>query len=358
VAAPVLSPRTLGRALLARQGLLERRAVPGPSEVERLVAVHAQIPGNPYVGLWSRLTAFDPEAVSAQVEDGRLVRSAVPRGTVHMLTARDWATLWPLTAPVLAKSFASAFGRGLAGAPLDEVVAAGTALLTAAPRRRGELSRLLGERWPQADPDALGYAVTHHAPVVQLPPRGTWAGRGGPVWALGETWAPVAPDPAPDPAPVVLRFLRAYGPATAADLRTWSRWNGMREVLARLRPQLRAFRDERGRELLDVEDGLLPDPETPAPPRLLPEYDDALLAHEDRSRTMAGPAMWRTLPPGGTRGTVLVDGVLAGTWVVAEADGAATLALRAPEAAAEEAEALLAFLHPSAAHRRVVLSAR
>ena len=171
------------------------------------------------------------------------------------------------------------------------------------------MSRALAPRWPDADADSLGYAATFLLPLVQAPPRAVWGKTASAKWLNAETTlgAPVEWDA--DPGEVLLRYLRAFGPAAPKDVRAWCYRTGLREVIDGLRSQLRTFRTEEGVELLDVEDGLFPDPDTPAPVRFLPEYDNATLGFADRSRI---------LPPGTERpfwkGTVLVDGFAAGTW--------------------------------------------
>ena len=118
---------------------------------------------------------------------------------------------------------------------------------------------------------------------------------------------------------LIVRYLRAFGPATAADIATWSRLTGIAAVLDRLGAQLRKWTDEAGRTLWDVVDGELADPEMPAPVRLLPEYDNVLLAHADRSRFFDADSTAALYPAGQLgRGHVLVDGTLRGSWRIAD----------------------------------------
>jgi Winged helix DNA-binding domain len=367
VAAPVLTDRALNRALLARQGLLQRTARPALDLVEHLVGLQAQEPANPYLALWSRLERFDPHELSALVADGRAVRGQLMRATIHLVSARDYALLQPLTRGVLAQVFKNAFRARLGDAPVADVVAAGIELLAAKPCTRAELGAALARRWPDAEPTALAHAVTFHAPLVQVPPRGLWRATGQATWALardgvGAAAGGAAADDGAARDALVLRYLAAFGPAAVADIRTWSGVTGLRAVAERLRPSLRAFRDERGRELLDVESGPLPGPDTPAPPRFLPEYDNVALSHADRSRLLPGGAPAGFAPRGG--GWLLVDGLHRAHWQLVAGRDAATLTIDrfAPRAedppgtvdhVAAEGRAMLAFLAPEAAAHRV-----
>jgi hypothetical protein len=286
------------------------------------------------------------------------------RATIHLVSARDCRILQPLVAPIFAKAFVSPFGKGLAGVDAGEVARVGRELVAEEPRTRAQLSALLAPRWPQADPVSLAHAVTHHAALVQVPPRGLWAEGAQATWAATEAWLDAELDPEPSIDGVVLRYLAAFGPATAGDARTWSRLTGLQDVLARLRSQLRTFRDERGRELYDVPDGPLPDPGTPAPPRFLPEYDNVLLSHDDRSRVLAGHGPGLPFPGGKWKGTLLFDGFYRANWTIAIDGSAATLTIDRftplpddPAGAlhdiAAEGEGLLALVAPDAAERRV-----
>jgi hypothetical protein len=335
----------LNRALLARQGLLGRDRVPPLEMVERLVGMQAQVPGDPYVGLFSRIDGFRTGDLRSVIESRAAVRAQLIRSTIHLVSARDCLRLQPLVAPVLARTFKSPFAAQMGSATIDEVVAAGRELLHEWPRTRAELARLLAPRWPDAEPIALAHAVTFHLPLVQTTPRGLWGESGAARWALTEDWLDSPLDITAAIDEFVLRYLRAFGPATAADLRTWSGLARLGEIVDRLRPQLRTFRDEAGRELLDVEDGLLPDPEAPAPPRFLPEYDNSVLSHADRSRIVSAPP--------GTGYPLLVDGFYSAGWKLAgdtititgcapddaiEAEGLSLLGLSAPGASAPRVE--------------------
>jgi hypothetical protein len=362
--ADVLSPRALNRALMARQGLLERSATPVAEMVERLVGMQAQVPSNPYVALWSRLHDFDPGELSGLIAGRAAVRAGAMRATIHLLTARDCLAIQPITGDVLERTFRSGFGKVTEGVDVDAIAAAGRELLAVEPRTRADLARLLAPRWPDVEPETLGLTVTFKTPLVQVPPRGLWGETSQARWALTEQWLGAPLDGGATVDALVLRYLAAFGPATVADVRTWSRLTGLRAVVERLRPQLRTFRDERGRELFDVEDAPLPDPDTPVPVRFLPEYDNVLLSHEDRSRVLAGLGPRLPVPTGRWIGTLLVDGFFRAYWQLTEEDGAATLTIDRFTPAADDApgtatdveaggERLLALLAPSAAERQI-----
>jgi hypothetical protein len=372
--APVLTRRQLNRSLLARQWLLERRVATAEETIEHLVAMQAQEPFDPYTALWSRLAGFRPEELSDLIATKRAVRApSMLRTTIHLLTARDWLRLRPVLQIVQEQGFrGSPFFRNLEGLDLDEVCAEGRRLLDERPRSGNDLGKALAERWPGRDPASLGYAVRSRVPVVQLPPRGLWGKRGGPVLASGETWLgeSIGTDDAPDA--MVLRYLAAFGPASAADVQTWCWRTRLGPVLERLRPQLRTFRDEAGRELFDVPDAPMPDPDTPAPVRFFPTYDNIYLSHKDRSRIIDEHASWTTAPSQFNEifryGSFAVDGYVVGGWRMerdVKAGRATIVAVPLVQLAAAsrrdveaEAIALASFLAPELADRDVRFEAR
>jgi Winged helix DNA-binding domain len=361
-AAPVLTNRALNRALLARQHLLERSTMPPLAMIEHLVAMQAQNPLDPYVGLWSRLEAFEPAALAGALESRAAVRIGLLRTTLHLVTADDAVRLWPVTREVLRRAWGSSpFRKDLAGVDLDAVLDASRAFLHDEARTASELGAHLAEGWPDRKPTSLAYAARFLLPIVQVPPRGVWGRTGRASWRTIEGWlgvrGPLPDEAAPDDA--VLRYLAAFGPASVADIATWSWLTGVRAVVERLRPRLRTFRDEAGRELFDVPDAPLPDADTPAPPRFLPEYDNLLLSHDERRRVIPEANLGRLT---GWVGSFLVDGFLAGQWRLDRTRSAATLVLEPFErlrsddevALVAEAQALLAFHAAGVPERTVV----
>jgi hypothetical protein len=349
----VLSRRALNRATLERQLLLRRWEMPTADAIEHLVGMQAQAPNAPYVSLWARLDGFRHDELIQLITERRAVRAPLMRATVHLVTARDCLALRPLTQPVLVRNFSGqSFARDLAGADIEAIMAAGRALLEERPRTRAELGPLLGERWPDRDATSLAYAISYLVPLVQVPPRGIWGMSGEAAWATVEAWLGRALDRDPSPDEMVMRYLAAFGPATVKDIQTWSSLTRLREVIERLRPRLATFRDEHGNELFDLPDAPRPDPDTPAPPRFLPEYDNILLSHADRSRIIIDGRRVPLFPGnGGSLGTVLVDGFFRGTWKITRHHDTALLTIEPFEVLpkqdrstlAEEGARLLAF---------------
>jgi hypothetical protein len=244
------------------------------------------------------------------------------------------------------------------GLDVPKVVAAARKLLEKEPRNFTELRDLLLERFPKVNERALGYATRMNLPLVMVPTDAPWAFPAQADFTVADRWLKRKLSVKTDPTPHVLRHLAAFGPATAADVQTWSGLKGVKALLKDLGDDLAVFEDENGRALFDLPDAPRPDEDVPAPVRFLPEFDNLVLAHQDRTRVLAdehrGEVTTKNLR---VRATFLVDGVVAGTWTTARKKDAATLTL-APfgkltkatlKELTAEGEALLAFLEPDAA---------
>lgn len=336
----VLSRRALNRALLERQLLLRRAKMPALQAIEHLAGMQAQVPGDPYVGLWSRLHGFGFDDLGGLIAERQAVRATMMRGTIHLMSADDALFYRPKLQGVLERDVHpnAMFGkRKLEGLDMDALLDQGRALLEEAPRSAAQLREVLAPRWPDRDPAALAYAIRVLLPVVHVPPRGIW-GRSGPIaFAVMESWLGRPLDADRDPDPLMLRYLRAFGPASVADAATWSGLRGLREVFERLRPSLRTFVDEQGRELFDLPDAPRPDPDVPAPPRFLPGFDNALLSHADRTRVISDEYRKALTGVNGLApGTILLNGFVRGTWSIAREKSAAALTIAAFEKLAKK----------------------
>jgi Winged helix DNA-binding domain len=364
----VLSQRALNRALLSRQLLLDRVDLPdeaGPRRatviqaIEHLVGLQAQAPFPPYYGLWSRLGGFRPDDLAELITDRSVVRIALMRGTIHLVSARDCLPLRQLLQPVLERGLRGTFGKQLAGVDPVAVAAAGRTLVESEPMTFSQLGGALAGHFPDHPPAALAQAVRAHVPLVQVPPRAVWGRAGQSLHTPAEHWLgqPAEPDPAHPQTKtldcLVTRYLGAFGPATARDVAAWSGLTGLRAVMEQLRPSLVTFRDKQGAELFDLPSAPRPSDEVPAPVRLAAEFDNLLLAHADRSRVVHPDHLKRFYTINGIfPGAVLIDGFVAGMWRLARTKSTATLTVelfgpvRERDQVAQEAERLLEFCAP------------
>jgi Winged helix DNA-binding domain len=352
---PALSTRALGRATLARQGLLGRTDLSVAKACERFGGFQAQEARPPALGLWNRLEGFDVEQLRRAARRGTVVRAVLLRGTIHLVSARDFAWMRPTVGPVLTAGMRS---PGIEDLDLPKVLAAARRLLAQEPRTFGALREALAESFPGDPPRALGSAVRLSLPLTMVPTDDPWCWPPDARFALAETGAE-------DPAALVRRHLAAFGPATGADVQAWSGVKGLKDVIAGLADELVELTDDRRRTLWDLPDAPRPDEETEAPPRFLPSWDSLVMAHRDRTRVVPEEHRakltsknLRVLP------TFLWDGVVAGLWGVETKRGTATLEVRpfarlprgAKGALEAEAEAALAFAAPGAARRAIAFA--
>lgn len=353
----MLTTKACNRATLDRQLLLRRADLAPLTAVEHLIGLQAQAPFPPYTGLWTRLADFRPPALADLLLDRRVVRIALMRGTVHLVSAADCLALRPLHQDMLERTVRTAYRRHLDGIEWADVAEYGRALVEENPRSTTELGALLLKRWPDRDRQALLNVVRSALPLVQLPPRGIWGRSGQPTVTTAQTWLnrPLCTDSTIDA--LVLRYLAAFGPASVADAQKWSGLTRLGEVFDRLRPNLITFRAENGGELFDLPQAPRPDADVEAPVRFLPDFDNILLSHADTTWIMPAEHRPRLFTINGIiRAALLVDGRTAGKWHISKAGPVATLTIepfrrlstRDTKAVEAEGTRLLAFAEEGA----------
>ncbi|WP_435863501.1 winged helix DNA-binding domain-containing protein [Streptomyces prunicolor] len=318
--APVLDIRDLNRATLDRQLLLRRSPLSARAGIEHLLGLQAQNVKPPYYALAARLDGFVPEELSGLMAEREVVRIVTMRSTIHTHTAADCLSLRPLVQAARDRELGN-FRKGLVGVDLGRLAVRARELVEVEPRTMKELREALLVEWPDADPQALAIAARCKLPLVQVTPRGLWGRSGQVALTTAEHWLGRPAEPTPTPDATVLRYLAAFGPASVKDMQTWAGLTRLREAFERLRPQLVTFYDPNGVELFDLPDAPRPAADTPAPPRFLPEFDNLLLSHADRTRVVP-PEYWGRAWQGNVaHRTFLVDGFLAGVWKLDDGDG-------------------------------------
>lgn len=353
----VLTTRMLNRATLARQMLLTREKTTALRAVERLCGMQAQLARPPYIGLWSRVAGFQAADLTRLALTRKVVRGTLMRVTLHLVTTKDYAGLRPLLQPMLSAGFQRARGEGVSGLELESVLAAARACLQERPCTFNDVRAVLGKKWPKLDERALGYAVRTHLPLVQVPTATAWGWPGAAAFVVAESWLGKAMGKGWDERRLVLRYLEAFGPADHRDAEMWSGLSKLRGAFEALRPKLQVFRDEKGRELFDLPKAPRPPADRAAPVRFLPDYDNLMLGHADRTRIV--PAVHRPkLATTNLRvvSTFLVDGFVAGAWRISRARSSATLELEPFESFSTKVRAeltregggLLRFAEPDA----------
>ncbi len=357
-----LDLRALNRATLARQLLLARESVTPLAAIERLVGLQAQAPRPPFVGLWTRLKDFKREDLLRLLKQKKVVRATALRGTLHLLSARDFLALRGALQPALDWAMQSLLRERAKGLDVPALTEAATGFFDRQPATFDALRDHLVARYPKGDDRAMGFAVRCCLPLVQVPNDERWGFPSAPPFAVAERWLGEPVDPEQKPHALVLRYLAAFGPATATDAQCWSALRGLKEAFEALRPKLVTFRDDRKRELFDLPRAPRPGPDADAAVRLLPDFDNLVLSHEDRRRVLAdahrSAVVTKNLL---VRATFLVDGFVAGTWKVERKKAAATVVLepfgalppKSRRALEEEALRLLEWVEEDAAQRSV-----
>jgi Uncharacterized protein conserved in bacteria len=326
----VLSTRDLNRALLARQMLLKRKKLSAAGAIEHLVGMQSQLPNSPYVGLWSRLVGFRKSELIDLYNKREVVRLAMMRSTIHLVTSRDCLSLRPVVQPVIERSLRGGYAKFLNDSDHPEIEAAGRALVEASPATFSELSRRLGQRWPERHPEAMSHVIRTRIPLVQVTPRGIWGATTNASHTSAESWLGHQLNDRSTVTELVNRYLAAFGPASVIDAQSWSGLTRLAMVFEEMRASLVTFRDENGRELFDLPAAPRPRGNTRVPIRFLPEFDNVLLAYKNRSRIIADKYRARVYPNNGMiQPTVLVDGFVEGKWKISATPTKSTLSIEA-----------------------------
>lgn len=357
-AADVLSRRALNRATLARQMLLRREKVTPLAAIERLLCLQAQIARPPFVALWARLDPFRREDLIAPIAKRALVRATMMRATIHLMARQDYLAFRPVIQPVLSGGAERIFKDAIATYDVDKIVAAARTCFDKQSCNFTVLREHLLQQFPKLNERGMGYLVRMHLPLVQIPQDGTaWGYPAQADFAVAESWLdePVKTDAAAHA--LVLRYLAALGPASVQDFQSWTGLGAMRGVFDDLRPKLRTFRDERGRELFDLPKAPRPSEDEEAPVRFLPEFDHVLLGYAERTRIIADehrPALLtkNLIVPA----IFLIDGFIAGLWSIEVKKGVARLLVKplipvnrsVRTALTDEGGRLLRFVEPDA----------
>jgi hypothetical protein len=366
-APPVLGRRALNRALLERQLLVTKSALGVERAAEHLVGLQSQAPGSAYITLHNRLDAFHPDDLAQAIAQRRVVRMVLMRGTIHLVSARDALALRPTMQPVLDRQLGGALGRSLRGVDLSALAHEARRRLEAGPQVPTALGAQLQDAFLGPSAEELGRAIRILLPLVQTPPRGLWRQGGRATHTTIERWLDRPLDaPGITPEALLTRYLAAFGPATVADAQSWSGLTRLAAAAHRLGDRLLRFRDEDGRELLDLPDAPRPDPDTPVPVRFLADFDNVLIGHADRRRIIPSEHGDKVMTVNGIGiPSVLVDGFVRAAWKLErepEHDRATIrvtvhgrpLSRRHTAAVTAEGRRMLRMLAPEAAQREVV----
>ena len=365
----VLSDRELNRALLARQLLLKRSAITPAAAIEKVAGLQAQFSPAPYIGLWSRLAKFDIADLERALEARTVVKATLMRGTLHLVNAKDYPAL----------SVATTQSRGERWAPEARRLKDAAKIYQAAlryaktARSRVELADFLTAQGvtPDLSRPMLWWLIASQGWLVHVPPSGTWGHHRSGDLIAADSWigALRVPELGRAVRLTVERHLAAFGPATVDDISSWSsmRTPSIRAALDELGPKIRTFADPRGRTLYDLKGAPRPDADTVAPVRYLPKWDSTLLAYAAPERVrILSEAHRKTVigKNGDVAQTILVDGVVAGTWAIVSKPREATLTVtpfkklaKADVAAlTDEGERLARFIAPAAKAHRVAFA--
>ena len=356
----VLTRRELNRTTLARQLLLSRSSGTADEVISRLFGLQAQAAMAPFVGIWTRAEGIRREDIAAGINNRKLLKATMMRGTLHLVTAEDYVQFRSTLQPVLDAALDSILKGRVEGLDVPRLLEAARPFFQEAPRSFAQFTKFATALMPGTDAGAMRYTARTQLPLVQVPVSRGWSYPGNPQFTLAESWLN-RPIPSKDRfKELVLRYLAAFGPASITDMQAWSGFGQLKDRIDSMRSDLRVYRDENRRELFDLPDRSIEDPDRPAPERFLPEFDNVLLSYSNRTRIIAGEHRRHVFVPGlRVRPTFLVDGFVAGTWRFEKAKGTASvtiepfgaLSTNIRQALLEEAEQLVRFAgHDSKNH--------
>jgi hypothetical protein len=353
-----LSLDDLTRATLARQMLLAREKASPREAIGRLLALQAQWPKPPFFALHARLEGFQREALVKAVRKNEIVRGTAYRGTIFVMTAKDYAAFRPSLQPLLDRAVKSIVGKRLPEKGLDRIVETGRALFGDKPRTFDDLRDALAKNAkPTDDIRAMAYLVRLKVPLLQVASDVPWGWHAACDFALANSLVATPFTEAGEAATdaLVLRYLAALGPATIADAQTFTGLAGLKAAFERLRPKLVTFHDDRKKELFDLPKAPRPAAGAEPPVRFLPEFDNIAIGHADRRRFIADEHKKHVYLPGlVVARTFVLGGRAGGVWKITTTKKAATLVIepfaplvkKAKAALEEEGERLIRFAEP------------
>lgn len=350
----VLTRRHLNRILLDRQMLLHPPE-PRPilDAIDALAGLQAQQARPPFAGLWTRIANFRRDDLANLLLARQVVRATAMRGTLHLLTMRQYPGFRKALQPALTAGMHAILRERAVDLDIAQLATEASRIFNRKPTTFADLRPQLSAAFPDLnDERALGYAVRMHLPLITTPDTGN-------LWCFtGDSPFELAPPASDAPTEMVLAYLRAFGPATVADFQSWSALKNGKELFAAI-PGLVRYRDEKKRELFDAPDSRpFPDPETESHPRFVAAFDNLILAHADRSRIIADENRPKVVTKNlQVLPTFLVDGFVGGTWQVAVAKKQAVLTAtpfakitkKVQKQLAQQAEELVRFVEPDAA---------
>lgn len=341
----ILTVQELNRATLARQLLLERADLSALDAMKQLAGLQAQLSNPPYIGLWSRLRGFQRKDLIHLLEQRQVIRTSMMRRTLHLTTAEDYMHFRPALQALHTRHLNAYLEKNPGvGATKDYLEASLRAYLQEKPRTNVELRRKIAELLPDMDkPETLLYIIRIFLPLIQTFPGGVWGVGGSPAYTEATQWLKRSfASPEAGLRTLILSYLAAFGPASIKDIQSWSGLSRLQPAIDALRTELLTLRDEQGRELFDIPGSPLPEAEKPAPVRFIPDFDNLLLAHENRQRIIADayrplvfPGNSMVLP------TFLVDGFVRGAWRIERTPALARLLIQPFEPLTNEAMAAL-----------------